>query len=100
VAFVEDVKQFFDTGMFAVPAVFTRGGAAVATADVIFNGPSRQVSLYETEVEEAQHRLLAPSADVADVKRGDDVAVGGGAYTVERIEPTGSGLTKLFLAQA
>lgn len=98
--FVEDLTQFFDTDEFAVEAVFTRGVATVATADVIFNGPSHQVSVYETEVEEPAPFILAPVASVAAVKRKDAVAVNGGAYVVERIEPDGTGLTKLYMAEA
>lgn len=99
-AFTEDLDQFFDTGDFAVAAVFTRAGAPVATADVIFNGPSRQVSVYETGVEEPAPFLLAPSAAVAAVKRKDAASVDGAAFVVERVEPDGTGVTKLYLAEA
>jgi hypothetical protein len=99
-AFAEDRSQFFDTRDFGVVATFTRGGVAVATANVIFDDPSHEVTVYETQVEEAAHTLLADAPTVAAVKRGDAVSVEGGAYTVERIEPDGNGLKLMYLAQA
>jgi hypothetical protein len=100
-AFAEDLSQFFDTDDFAVSAAFTRAGVAVAAADVIFNGPSHQVAVYETAVEELAPFLLAPASAVAAVKRKDAVAADGhGSFVVERIEPDGTGLTKLYLAEA
>lgn len=98
-AFAENFAQFFDTDEFAGEAVFTRGGETVATAAVIFNGPSHQVSVYETGVEEPAPFLLAASASVAAVKRRDAAAVNGAVHVVERIEPDGTGLTKLYLAE-
>lgn len=99
-AFTETLEQFFDTRDFAVVAVFTRGEEAVATVHVIFNCRSRPVAVYETEVEEPQPSLFAQAAEVIGVKRGDAVAVGGGTYVVERIEPGGTGITKLYMAEA
>ena len=99
-AFEEDLDQFFDTRDFGVVATFTRAGAPVATASVIFDDPSHAVLLDETAVEEAAHTLLTPAAAVAAVRRKDRVAVAGGDYTVERIEPDGNGLKLMFLAKA
>lgn len=100
-AFTEDLRQFFDTaGGFAVVATFTRGGAAVTTADVIFNDPSAPVDLNGTDVEETQAFLLAVASAVAGVKRRDAVAVNGADYTVERINPDGTGMKLLYLAEA
>lgn len=98
--FDEDLDQFFDQRDFGVAAAFTRGGAPVATANVIFNDPSHQVSIDETAVEEAAHKLLATAASVAAVKRKDRVAVAGGDYTVERIERSGGGMKLMYLAKA
>jgi hypothetical protein len=99
-AFAEDILQFFDTRDFGVVAVFTRGGAAVATANVLFDDPSHEVTAYETGVEESAHTLQAEAASVAAVKRGDAVAVAGASYRIERIEPDGNGLKLFYLAKA
>jgi hypothetical protein len=98
--FTEDLTKFFDTGEFAVVAVFTRGGAPVATANVNFNEPSQALSLEGTDVEEKEAFLLTSAAAVAAVKRKDHVAVNGANYVVERIHPDGTGLKLLYLAEA
>jgi hypothetical protein len=99
--FEENKAQFFDTDSgFAVVATFTRAGAAVATADVIFNDPSAAVDLNGTDVEEQQAFLLATTEAVADVRRKDAVSVNGAAYVVERIHPDGTGMKLLYLAES
>ena len=99
--FAEELDPFFDTDDFAVAATFTRDGDEVAAAAVIFNGPGHQVTVYETAVEEPAPFLLAPAASVADVRRNDEAAVEGqGSFVVERVEPDGTGLTRLYLSEA
>lgn len=99
--FTEDLAQFFDSDMFAVSAVFTRGGAAVVTTDVIFNAPSHEVEFGQASVEEPAPFLMAPTAAVAVVRRKDAVAVSGaGNFKVERIHPDGTGLSTIYLAEA
>jgi hypothetical protein len=98
--FAEDVSLFFDQGEFAVEAVFTRAGAEVATASVIFNAPSHEVNFGQAAVEESAPFLMAPSASLAAVRRKDAVAVNGADYFVERLHPDGTGMTVAYLAEA
>jgi hypothetical protein len=98
--FDEDLDQFFDLNDYGVAATFTRAGADVATANVIFDDPSHSVSIDETDVEEGAHTLMATAASVAAVRRKDRVAVGGGTYTVQSIKSAGGGLKRMTLAKA
>lgn len=98
--FDEDLDQFFETRDFGRVATFTRAGAEVATANVIFDDPSHDVALDETTVKEGAHTLLATAASVAAVKSKDRVAVGGGNYAVASIKSAGGGMKLMTLAKA
>lgn len=98
--FDENLGQFFDPRDFGHVAAFTRAGAPVVTANVIFGDPTHELAFDETAVEEAAPTLSTPAATVAAVKRKDRVAVAGGNYVVERIERDGNGLKLMYLAKA
>lgn len=98
--FAEDLSQFFDeTTGFGVRAVFTRGGAPIATVAVIFNDPSQSVEIYNTDVEEPAPFLQAPTASLAAVKRADTATVNGATFRIERIHPDGTGISIVLLAK-
>jgi hypothetical protein len=98
--FEEDLSPFFDeTTGFGVRAVFTRGGAQIATVAVIFNDPSQSVEFYNTDIEEPAPFLQAPTASLAAVRRMDAATVNGATFRVERIHPDGTGMSIATLAE-
>lgn len=88
--FVEDMSAFFNTAEFATPA--TIGGVAV---DVIFEQPFADP--FGAVVDAAQPQCWAPSASVQAARQGTAVVVGGVSYQVERIEPDGTGVSRITL---
>lgn len=89
-AFLEDLTPFFSTAEFADLA--TIGGADVR---VIFEQP--YADPFGPVVDSTQPQCWAPSASVQHAHQGTPVLVGGSAYTVERIEPDGTGISRITL---
>lgn len=89
-AFLEDLTPFFSTAEFADLA--TIGGAQVR---VIFEQPFADP--FGAVVDSTQPQCWAPSASVQHAHQGTPVLVGGNAYTVERIEPDGTGISRITL---
>lgn len=91
--FLEDLTPFFSVGDFATPAVIN--GAQVA---VIFEAPSSDP--FGQVVDAVQPRCWAPSASVSNVAQGASAVIDGVTYTVERVEPDGTGISRITLYQA
>lgn len=91
--FLEDLTPFFNAGDFATQAVI--GGVQVS---VIFESPASDP--FGQVVDATQPRCWAPSASVTGVVQGAAVVIDGIAYTVERVEPDGTGVSRITLYQA
>lgn len=89
-AFAEDLAPFFSLNEFAVTASFAGGQARV-----IFEQPYS--SQFGGAVDSEQPMCLAPSADIAALGAGQQLVVGADSYTVDRIEPDGSGLSRIVM---
>lgn len=89
-AFLEDLTPFFSTAEFADLASI--GGADV---QVIFEAPSADP--FGPAVDTTQPQCWAPSASVQHAHQGTAVVIGTKAYTVERIEPDGTGISRITL---
>lgn len=89
-AMLEDLSPFFSTAEFADTAII--GGTEVR---VIFERPFADP--FGGVVDSTQPQCLAPSASVLHARQGASVVIGGQAYTVERIEPDGTGLSRIVL---
>lgn len=98
-AFAEDLTQFFNTDEFAVLAVFKRQNVAVAQVNAIFDQPTLPVGIYEAEIDELQPRVMAPTAELAEIQRGDICELPAGAFRVEKITHDGTGVSTVYLAK-
>ena len=92
-AFLEDLTPFFSPAEFADLASI--GGADV---QVIFEAP--YADPFGAVVDSTQPQCWAPSASVQHAPPGTAVAIGIKAYTVERIEPDGTGISRITLSPA
>lgn len=88
--FAEDLAPFFSDGDFATPAVI--GGE---TVHVIFEQPFADP--FGAVVDATQPQCWAPSGSVAHVRQGTAVTINGTAYRVDRVEPDGTGISRLVL---
>lgn len=92
-AFAEDLDPYFDTA----------DGFAVAA---VFNGSLTVNCLFENAYGDALGAagtiplLTGPSAELATIERGDTVVVASVSYTVQNVEPDGTGVTLLRLDRA
>lgn len=89
-AFTETLAPFFSD--FAATSC-TIGGASVAA---IFSNQSADA----LQVAGTQPVLTVKSSDVSATARGTAVVVNGTNYTVARIEPDGTGLSRVTLEKA
>ncbi len=85
--------------------VFERLANAVAQVDggegfgVIFERPYAS-PFGQGVVDADQSQCVAPMAAVKDLAQGHALTVGGVRYTVERVEPDGTGAATVFMYQA
>ena len=89
--FQEDFTAFF--AEFATPA--TIGGAPV---QVIFE--AAYSNPFGGAVDATQPTCWAPSASVSHAVQGTSASIGGAGYVVERVEPDGTGISRITLYQA
>ena len=89
--FAEDFTPFF--AEFATPA--TIGGLAV---QVIFE--AAYSNPFGGAVDATQPTCWAPSASVSHAVQGTSASIGGVGYVVERVEPDGTGISRITLYQA
>lgn len=97
--FAEDLTQFFDPRDFAVEAVIKdAGGAALRTANVVIETPTREAELHGADVMLPTPYAVIRTADAGDVRRGCTLTIGAAVYAVtEPPEDDGTGLTTLRL---
>ena len=84
-------------------AVVSRLADAIAEVNgvqfaVLFDMP--YAAPFDGQIDSAAPTCLGASADLAGLERGSAIAIGGKPYRVERAEPDGTGMTRLFLAEA
>lgn len=91
-AFTEDLTLFFaDFGVIANGGTCTVGGASV---EGIFDN---EYSLLAFDIDGSKPALTCRAADVAGAARGNAVVVNGVSYTIQDIQPDGTGVTVLIL---
>ena len=88
--FAEDLAPFFAVEGFATEA--TVGGAAVR---VLFERP--YADPFGAALDSSQPQCWVPSASVANVRQGAAVVIGGSTYKVERVEPDGTGISRIVM---
>ncbi len=96
-AFTEDIGAFFEETDFATPAKITLQTGGVRKIPVIFDASAQVVSLYDTNVEANTPQFLARTADLFGVKTRTSVSIDNKIYTIERIEPDGTGVSTVYL---
>lgn len=88
--FQEDYTAFFSE--FATSANI--GGAAVSVIfEAAYSNP------FGSAVDATQPTCWAPSASVSHAVQGTSASIGGIAYVVERVEPDGTGISRITLYQ-
>ena len=97
-AFTEDFGVFFNESDFAVGATITLQTGATRQIKIIFDAVTQNVSLYDTNIEANTPNFQCQSSDMAGVKtRVSTIAINGKTYTIERIEPDGTGVSTVYL---
>ena len=91
--FAEDLAPFFAADGFATEA--TIGGAAVR---VIFEQP--YADPFGAALDSSQPQCWVPSASVSNLRQGAAVVIGSSDYKVERIEPDGTGISRIVMYPA
>lgn len=98
----ENLDDFLATdtdGGFATPAVLLFAAGQQKTVSVIFDDPYFNAQLGEYDAESSQPRILGKLQDLAHVRRGDVVSVGGKNYDVMTSAlPDGTGMATVMLA--
>lgn len=69
-------------GGFATPAIIAYQGGGTRTAAVIFDDPYFNAELGEYDADASQPRIAGKEVELALVRRGDTVTVGGTVYDV------------------
>jgi hypothetical protein len=102
-AFVEDLAAFLDVDMFADPVVFTSGDQPVAYApkacNGIFDATFTDAQVGSSNLETNQPRVMVRAEDVPGVKRGDLCTVKGRTFDVMQVQPDGTGMAVVYLAE-
>lgn len=95
----EDLDAFLDVDEFATPVEVSFQGGGMAIISGIFDAPYLNAELGEYELDTNQPRLMCKAVDVAAVRRGDIVTIGGTGYDVlTNPQPDGTGMATLALA--
>lgn len=90
-AFVEDFTPFLSNAEFAVPCTLP-GGAVV---QVIFDD-AHQAALTNS-FEASAPTALGTTAELSALQHGSALQINGRAWSVEGIQPDGTGITRLIL---
>ena len=96
-AFTEDFGAFFDESDFAVSAKITLKTGAVRKISIIFDAAAQGVTLYDTHIEANTPQFQCKNADLKSVKTRDTVLIENKNYSIERIEPDGTGVSTVYL---
>lgn len=94
---LEDLSQFFNEDDFAVEAIITLSNNSQKTVNVIFSAQTMDVAVYDTEIVADTPNFLAASADIAELKDGSPVTIGGKNYKVKKVTDDGTGLSTVYL---
>lgn len=94
-SFAEDLSAFFTD--FAVSASFTVEGVQ-KTARVILDQP--YAAPFGVQVDADAPMCVGATAALAGLQRDAAITVDGRAFEVERVEPDGTGVTRLVLRSA
>lgn len=80
-----------------VAAVFTVSGPATVTTKGFFTGPTDATVIGETRIEAAEPTFMCRTSAITAVRRTNSVTISGTAYTVERIQKVGDGMSVCYL---
>ena len=98
--FTEDLTAFFDLDEFADAATFTpAGGGPAFTVNGIFDAPYQLNSARDVQIDTDKPRFTCRSSDVTAVRREDGCTIAGRQYDVLAVEPDGTGVSVVVLAQ-
>jgi hypothetical protein len=97
VAFTEDLSQFFEENDFAVPAIIKNGATVIRTISVIFNTPSQEVEIFDTNFEGNVPFALCRDSDLAGITNAHTMTISSVVYRIAKIEPDGTGVSTVHL---
>jgi hypothetical protein len=101
VAFTEDLSQFFEEDDFAVAvAIKIAAGASVRTISGIFNTPSQEVEIFDTNFEGNLPSVLCRSSDLAGITNAHTMTISAVVYRITKIEPDGTGVSTVHLRKS
>lgn len=90
--FTEDLTAFLPD--FSVPATLPGGSVVQVIFDAAFSAPFGQA------IESTQPVFVARTEDVGSLVQGSEVVIGSVTYQVERVEPNGTGMSRVVLYEA
>ena len=96
-AFTEDFGVFFEETDFAVGALITLESGLHRSISIIFDASAQVVSLSETNIEANTPQFICKSSDLIGVKKRDRISIENKNYSIERIEPDGTGVSTVYL---
>lgn len=93
-----DLDSIFEgSDLDQVDATFTVSGPATVVTKGFFTGPSDAVEMLDTRIEAMQPTFMARTSAITAVRRGNSVTISATAYTVERIQKLGDGMSVCYL---
>ena len=102
-AFIEDLTEFLDVDGFADPIVFSSGEQPPAYApkacNGIFDATFADAQIGSTNLETMQAVVRVRDEDVQGVVRGDICTVKSKTYDVIQVQPDGTGMAVVRLAE-
>jgi len=95
----EDLSEFLDTDVFAVPGTIQFQDGGTKTVPVIFDDPYLNAQLGEYEMDTTNPRVLGKLSELNLARRGDILTIGPRDYDVlTSAQPDGTGMATLSLA--
>lgn len=96
-----DLETIFESGDFDVIAVFTISTGTTLSVHGWFTDSTEQTNPLTSQVEAVLPTFDCKSSELDQpgtvVRKGMGVTVGGGTYTVERLQVNGTGVTTVYL---
>jgi hypothetical protein len=84
-------------GMFVDFGIDATYGAS--TIQVIFDNEFLAASAFDIEVESREPKCYVKESDVSGIDQGDTLVINSTTYYVIKVEPDGTGLTRLILSK-
>ena len=93
-----DLSKFVSPTVFGKTATYAPTGGTPSAINIIYDKAYRPIDLVDGTFEGAQLSALCRTTDVATVKQGDLLVIGGINHYVLHVHPDLEGMTRLILS--